>query len=128
MRKSSSTHLTHELKLISRCPIMSAQTLLKGRWKLPMLWNLREGPRSLAQLLRILPLASERMLTLHLRELVRDGFVVRSTKAGDARRVDYSLSQLGHSLLPTLDSLIAWGEQAGVVARACRSLRSSVAD
>lgn len=126
MRKLSSAHLAHELKLTASCPIMSAQTLLKGRWKLPVLWNLRGAGRSLAELRRIFPIASERMLTLHVRELLRDGFVVRSVPA--PRRVVYRLAPLGRSLLPTLESLRAWGERHGAPARAAQVLRGAAAD
>lgn len=63
-------------------------------------------------------MASEKMLAEHLAELVRDGFVVRRVNPRNRRDVSYDLTNLGRSLMPTLETLRAWGDGQGVVTRA----------
>jgi DNA-binding HxlR family transcriptional regulator len=115
-------HLEHELKLVASCPVMAAITLLRGRWKLPVIWNLQEGRRTLAEMRRVFPMASEKMLAQHVGELVRDGFVERRENARDRLDVSYALTPLGRSLAPTLQALREWGDGQGVTKRALASL------
>jgi DNA-binding HxlR family transcriptional regulator len=51
------------------------------------------------------------MLTLQLRELEEDGIVERMVHAEVPPRVEYRLTEFGHTLAPALDSLRSWGEQ-----------------
>lgn len=126
-RKPMSSHLAHELKLIAACPVMASLTLLRGRWKLPVIWNLVGGAKSLADLRRVFAMASEKMLAQHLAELVRDGLVVRRVQARDRRDVTYALTRHGRALRPALDALRAWGDGQGAIARATASLRQPLA-
>jgi DNA-binding HxlR family transcriptional regulator len=60
------------------------------------------------------PEASKKMLTHHLRELERDGLVVRTDLSGRLRRVEYSLSDsLGFAVLRLIDTLAEWVGSAG---------------
>ncbi len=106
---------------------MAALSLLRGRWKLPMIWMLYSGRCSLAEFRRIFPIASEKMLAEHLSELIRDGFVVRWINPRNRRDVAYDLTELGRSLRPTLETLRAWGDEQGVSKRATAML-ARVAD
>jgi DNA-binding HxlR family transcriptional regulator len=56
-----------------RCPVDQALELIGGKWKPMLLWRLSSGPLRHSQLRRVLPQVSQRLLTLHLRELQRDG-------------------------------------------------------
>ncbi len=121
-RKRASSQLQHELKLVSACPVMASLTLLRARWKLPLIWRLREGPTPLAELRRTFPMASEKMLTQHLTELMHDGFVGREVKDTHLT-VRYRLLPLGRSLLPVLEALRSWGAAEGAVVRAVANLK-----
>ena len=86
--------------------------LLQGKWKLRILTQLKHGPIRLSQLRKMLPDASKKMLTLHLRELEHDGIVVRSDLSFRRRHVEYSLeTSLGAAVLHLIGTLAEWGSQ-----------------
>lgn len=95
-----------------RCPIDQALELIGGKWKPMLLWRLSESSLRHSQLLRLLPSASQRMLTLHLREMERDGLVTRSVFAQVPPRVEYALTPLARRLLPLLEPFGAWWLQS----------------
>jgi DNA-binding HxlR family transcriptional regulator len=80
-----------------------------GRWSLLAITALRDGPQRFNSLLRHLGV-SQRMLTLTLRNLERDGLVVRRVTPGKVLQVDYALSPLGRSLLVPADALLDWAD------------------
>jgi len=83
-----------------------------GKWKLRILTQLKHGPIRLSQLRKMLPDASKKMLTLHLRELEHDGIVVRSDLSFRRRHVEYSLeTSLGAAVLHLIGTLAEWGSQ-----------------
>jgi len=104
---------------------MAALTLLRGRWKIPILWNLGKQQQTLADLRRVFVMASEKMLSQHLGELLRDGFVEREVRATDRRIVSYTLTPLGRSLQPTLEHLRQWGATQAIIPRATAVLESA---
>ena len=77
--------------------------MIKGRWKLPILFRLYADPsmRTL-QLKRDLPGISQKMLTQHLRELADDRLIERVDFGEKPLRVEYQLSEMGRQLLPVL--------------------------
>ncbi|MCQ8239670.1 winged helix-turn-helix transcriptional regulator [Rhizosaccharibacter radicis] len=76
--------------------------MIQGRWKLPILFRLYAAPLRTLQLKRDLSGISQKMLTQHLRELERDGLVVRTDHGERLPRVEYGLSDAGLRLLPLL--------------------------
>ena len=91
--------------------------MLRGRWKLPILFRLFADPsmRTL-QLLRDLPGVSQKMLTQHLRELADDGLIERIDFGAKPLRVEYRLSAMGRKLLPVLIAMREFSVQhPGVV-------------
>jgi DNA-binding HxlR family transcriptional regulator len=72
---------------------------------------LGEGPKRFNELRRALGSISQRMLTLTLRCLERDGLVTRTVFPTIPPRVDYELTQLGHSLLDPVSRLGLWARQ-----------------
>lgn len=80
-----------------------------GRWSLLAITALRHGPQRFNGLQRQLGV-SQRMLTLTLRNLERDGLVRRHVTPGKVLRVDYALSSLGQSLLIPADALFDWAD------------------
>ena len=69
---------------------------------------LADGPRRFNELKRIIGGVSQRMLTLSLRGLERDGMVTRTIYPTIPPRVDYELTKLGHSLRGPIESLGNW--------------------
>jgi DNA-binding HxlR family transcriptional regulator len=78
------------------------------KWSVQVVVQLGEGPKRFNELRRIVSGISQRMLTLTLRGLERDGLVTRTVYPTIPPRVDYQLTDLGCSLLKTVRGLGAW--------------------
>lgn len=91
------------------CPITSVLSVLGGKWKIPLLWHLREETLRYSALRDRLPGISERMLVRSLKELQQDGLVERTSYPEVPPRVEYALTERGASLTPVLSRLAAWG-------------------
>ncbi|WP_393059934.1 winged helix-turn-helix transcriptional regulator [Streptomyces sp. LN549] len=92
------------------CGIDAGLDVVSGKWKGLILWELdAHGVRRFAELRRGLPGVSEKMLTQHLREMEADGLVHRKVYAEVPPRVEYSLTEHGHTLNQALGPLGAWG-------------------
>ena len=95
---------------IENDPVQFAMALIQGKWKIVILSQLQHGPLRLSQLRRMIPDASKKMLTQHLREMEEDGLVVRSDLRAKMRHVEYSLSTpLGFAALRLIVTLAEWG-------------------
>jgi len=92
------------------CPVQVTLDVLAGRWKPLTLWHLRQGTLRFSEMRRRMPGISQRMLTMTLRELERDGLVRRVVFAEVPPRVEYTTTPLGESLSPILDAMAVWGE------------------
>jgi DNA-binding HxlR family transcriptional regulator len=78
------------------------------KWSLLVVETLGQGPRRFNELRREIPSVSQRMLTLTLRNLERDGLVSRTVTPSIPPRVDYELTQLGRSLQAPICGLVNW--------------------
>jgi DNA-binding HxlR family transcriptional regulator len=78
------------------------------KWTVLVVTTLGEGPRRFNELRREIPSVSQRMLTLTLRNLERDGLVSRAVTPSIPPRVDYALTELGCSLLKPVTALSEW--------------------
>ena len=78
------------------------------KWTVLVVQTLSEGPRRFNELRREIPAVSQRMLTLTLRNLERDGLVNRTVTPTIPPRVDYELTGLGESLLNPINALAGW--------------------
>ena len=92
------------------CPLRLTMSLIDSKWKSCILDELRHRPLRPSELHRQLPEATPRVLDLQLRELVEDGLVAKTIYAELPPRSEYSLTELGASLLPRIDAMIAWGQ------------------
>jgi DNA-binding HxlR family transcriptional regulator len=78
------------------------------KWSILVIGTLGGGPRRFSELKRGIEGISQRMLTLTLRGLERDGFVTRTVTPSIPPRVDYELTELGRSLLEPVRALGEW--------------------
>lgn len=93
------------------CPIQAIVDVIGGKWKLSILYQLFQGTKRYGELKRSVPKATERMLTLQLRELEAFGIVLRTVYPEVPPKVEYSLTELGLSLEPVLQTMLDWSEQ-----------------
>ena len=78
------------------------------KWTVLVVETLANGPQRFNELRRDIPSVSQRMLTLTLRNLERDGLVSRTVTPTIPPRVDYELTELGHSLQKPISGLANW--------------------
>ena len=78
------------------------------KWTVLVVRALNDGPRRFSELKRDVDGISQRMLTLTLKTLERDGFVTRTVYPTIPPRVDYELTALGHSLSEPLGVIAQW--------------------
>ena len=78
------------------------------KWTVLVVTTLGDGPRRFNELRREIPSVSQRMLTLTLRNLERDGLVSRTVTPTIPPRVDYELTGLGRSLLQPITGIANW--------------------
>jgi len=81
------------------------------KWTVLVVSSLAEGSMRFNELRREIPSVSQRMLTLTLRNLERDGLVSRKVTPSIPPRVDYALTELGHSLQKPVQALVGWAIQ-----------------
>jgi DNA-binding HxlR family transcriptional regulator len=99
-------------KCSPECFVRVAVNLIHGKWKTRILSRLRHGPVRLGELRRILPQASKKMLAQHLREMERDGLVVRKNLSGRVLHVEYSLSESGgYATVHLISMLQDWSNE-----------------
>lgn len=78
------------------------------KWTVLIVRSLNDGPRRFSELKRDVEGISQRMLTLNLKTLERDGFITRTVYPTVPPRVDYELTLLGHSLSEPLGVIAQW--------------------
>ena len=89
------------------------------KWSLLVVQTLGRGSLRFNELRRAIPAVSQRMLTLTLRNLERDGLVNRTVTPTIPPRVDYELTELGHSLQKPICGLVQWAvDHEGAIADA----------
>ncbi|MCX4640859.1 helix-turn-helix transcriptional regulator [Streptomyces sp. RPA4-5] len=93
------------------CPINPVVDLLFSRWTTPIVWVLEHhGRLRFNELQRLVPSITPKVLTQRLRQLERDGLVVRTYHAEIPPRVEYEISELGRTLVPVFQTLHGWSE------------------
>ena len=89
-------------------PISGLLQRIGDKWTVLVVTTLADGSKRFNELRREIPSVSQRMLTLTLRNLERDGVVSRAVTPSIPPRVDYALTPLGHSLHKPLSALSDW--------------------
>ena len=99
-----------EQNTTSQCGMNKLQKIIGGKWKLLILWSLRDKTKRFGELSREFSFITQSMLTKQLRELEDDGFVNRYVYREVPPRVEYSLTELGRKFIPLLTELDSWGK------------------
>ena len=97
------------MKQTNRCPVGVTLELIGGKYKALILWHLSEGKLRFSELRKRVSDATSKMLTQQLRELESQALVHREVFPVVPPKVEYSLTELGKSLLPVLVSMRDWG-------------------
>ena len=99
----------HDLSVPERCRLVSdVLSRIGDRWAVMIVMVLADGPARSAKLKRAIGGVSQRMLTLTLRKLERDGLVSRAATVDVPPHVEYALTPFGHSLRAPAQALGAW--------------------
>ena len=101
---------TSAKKELPACPVETTLTLIGDKWKVLILRDLMPGTKRFGELKKSVGNVSQKVLTAQLRPMEESGLVNRKVYAEVPPRVEYSLTELGKSLKPILDSMRAWGE------------------
>lgn len=91
------------------CPLRLTMSLIDSKWKSCILDELRYKPMRPSELHKALPEAAPRVLDLQLKELAEDGLVAKTIFPELPPRSEYSLTELGMSLIPIIDAMLEWG-------------------
>lgn len=91
------------------CPVATTVQMIGSKWKLLILRNLLERPWRFNELQKSLEGISQKVLTNSLRSMEADGLIIRTVYPEVPPKVEYSLSPLGDSMRPIIQSLEAWG-------------------
>lgn len=97
-------------KPLPACPVETTLTLIGDKWKVLILRDLLPGTKRFGELKKTIGSVSQKVLTAQLRAMEENRLVHREVYAEVPPRVEYSLTELGKSLKPILDSMWAWGE------------------
>jgi len=96
--------------LTAACPSRQALALIAGKWALLVIPALDNGPLRNGELLRRIGGISQKVLSQTLKDLERNGLVIRADLASKPLHVEYRLSELGHSLSSALIVVDRWAE------------------
>ena len=103
------------------CGLDAALDVIGGKWKVLIMWPLKNGASRFGELKREVPGISEKMLIQSLKELELDGIVLRQDFREVPPRVEYSLTEFGRSLCDALAPLCDWGTQHMQRIEACKA-------
>lgn len=93
------------------CPIEVTLSLIGGKYKPVILWFLTDHPLHYAELQRLIPKATPKMLSQQLCKLESNGIIHREVIPEKPPKTLYSLTASGRSLIPILDAMGQWGNR-----------------
>ena len=111
-------------------PTRLALDRLAHKWTILIVWALKPGPLRFSQLRDAVPGIASQVLTRSLRDLERDGIIERTYFPEVPPRVEYDLTDLGHTMCTPVSAVRAWAEQHGEtiqMARGAHERRRDVA-
>ena len=97
------------MKQENNCPVEATMDLIGGKYKTLILWHLSEKTYRFSELRKAIKGATAKMLTQQLRELEAQSLIRREVFPVIPPKVEYSLTELGASLMPILVAMRDWG-------------------
>lgn len=96
-------------KTCTNTPVGVTLRVLGGKWKILILWHIKNGISRFGELMKHMDGITQKMLTQDLRQLESDGIISRKVYAEIPPRVEYSLTEYGKTLDPVLEKISEWG-------------------
>lgn len=100
-----------EYSLFGKCPYVTAQKLLSGKWSILIIYYLSSGVLRFGELQRKMQGITQATLTKQLRTLEENGLINRHVYAEVPPKVEYSLTDIGMEFIPVLDQFKIWGQK-----------------
>ena len=98
------------------CPVAAFQKLISGKYKLRIVWDLKDGPLRYGEIRTGLLRGSDgsaeiapRVLSRELKDLQKRGLITRKQFSVVPPKVEYSLAARGKTLVPILNAIVRWG-------------------
>ena len=98
-----------EAKALPACPVETTLSLISDKWKVLIIRDLLPGTKRFGELKKSIGSVSPKVLTSQLRQMEESGLLTRTVYPEVPPRVEYTLTELGHSLKPVLDAMRNWG-------------------
>ena len=99
------------MKELPPCPVETTLMMIGDKWKVLIIRELLPGTRRFNEIHRSIDGISQKVLTQKLREMESDNLLERRVYAEVPPKVEYSLTELGMTLRPILDSMEIWGTE-----------------
>jgi DNA-binding HxlR family transcriptional regulator len=100
-----------QCKDFAACPITATMEVIGGKWKPIILYNLTFGTRRFGELLVRIPTISRKVLTEQLKDLEKDGLLIRKHYQEMPPRVEYSLTDKSKGLVTVFKEISDWGQK-----------------
>jgi DNA-binding HxlR family transcriptional regulator len=97
------------IKDMPACPVEVTLRLMGDKWKILIIRDLMSGTKRFGELKKSLCDITQKVLTSNLRSMEQSGLLSRKVYAEVPPRVEYTLTEIGLSLKPVLDAMVAWG-------------------
>ena len=96
-------------KFSTNCPVEITLQLIGNKWKVLIIRDLLTGTKRFSELMHSVTGITQKVLTSNLRSMEKDGLLIRTVYPQVPPKVEYSLTSMGKSLQPILDSMVSWG-------------------
>lgn len=97
------------MRELPACPVETTLLIIGEKWKVLILRELLTGTKRFGEIKTAISGVSQKVLTQKLREMEADGLIIRTVFPEVPLRVEYTLTVLGESLEPILNSMKDWG-------------------
>jgi DNA-binding HxlR family transcriptional regulator len=92
------------------CPVRNVLGRFADKWSLLILCSIQPGTLRYTEIRKAVPDISQKMLSCTLKQLEQDHLIKRKAYAEIPPRVEYSLTELGQSLMPIIGQMIEWAQ------------------
>jgi DNA-binding HxlR family transcriptional regulator len=105
---------------IGGCPVSATIQIIGGKWKVVILYLISYKISRFTEIHRLIEGISKKMLAEQLRDLERDGIILRTVFAEVPPRVEYSMTEKGLTLRPIIFAMRDWGMEFGAGKMGCK--------